>query len=231
MKPDFEKTSDYHRYGKGLNKLIEKISWNARIQMFKLIISELKPLATDKVLDVGVTSDQRADCNFFEKLYPWSNQITAVGTQEASFLEHRFPGLTFINADGCQLPFGDNSFDLVVSFATIEHVGNEQAQRDFVRELFRVGKRVCISTPNRWFPLEFHTVLPLVHWLPKNIFRRICRLLGKTFFSDEKNLTILSSRDLRTLAPLASSMKILKFRLAGLTSNLLLFIYKQSIIK
>jgi hypothetical protein len=23
-----------------------------------------------------------------------------------------------------------------------------------------------VTTPNRWFPLEVHTLLPLVHWLP-----------------------------------------------------------------
>ncbi len=28
-------------------------------------------------------------------------------------------------------------------------------------------KGLFVTTPNRWFPIEFHTVLPLVHWLPK----------------------------------------------------------------
>ena len=25
---------------------------------------------------------------------------------------------------------------------------------------------VFVTTPNRWFPLEVHTLLPFVHWLP-----------------------------------------------------------------
>jgi hypothetical protein len=26
---------------------------------------------------------------------------------------------------------------------------------------------VFVSTPNRWFPVETHTLVPLVHWLPR----------------------------------------------------------------
>ena len=29
---------------------------------------------------------------------------------------------------------------------------------------------VVISTPNRFYPIEFHTKLPLLHWLPKTFF-------------------------------------------------------------
>jgi len=44
---------------------------------------------------------------------------------------------------------------------------------------FRVCRRgVFLTTPNRWFPVEFHTVLPLVHWLPKPQFRALLRKLG-----------------------------------------------------
>ncbi|MBI5077299.1 class I SAM-dependent methyltransferase [Candidatus Falkowbacteria bacterium] len=216
--------SNYHQYQPWLNRIIEKISWQVRRQMFDTIISTVNPSVRATVLDVGVTSDERADCNFFEKLYPFANQITAVGAQDASFLEHDFPGLKFIQADGRRLPFKDNSFDLVVSFATIEHVGDNENQKMFMRELCRVGKTICVSTPNRWFPLEFHTLVPLAHWLPSAWFRAICRLFGKNFFADKENLNLLSKKKFLNLVPAGASIAVKKFKLAAMTSNLMLII-------
>lgn len=37
---------------------------------------------------------------------------------------------------------------------------------------------IFLTTPNRSFPVEFHTQLPLVHWLLKPTHRAIFRLLG-----------------------------------------------------
>ena len=54
----------------------------------------------------------------------------------------------------------------------IEHVGGEEEQRRFVAEALRVGRRAFITTPNRWFPVEVHTRLPLVHWLPDAVSHR-----------------------------------------------------------
>ena len=34
-------------------------------------------------------------------------------------------------------------------------------------EALRVAPRAFVTTPNRWFPIEVHTRLPLVHWLPE----------------------------------------------------------------
>lgn len=50
-----------------------------------------------------------------------------------------------------KLPFSDNSFDVVVSFETIEHV-NEEIQNSFLKEIARVLKKdgvLLISTPNK----------------------------------------------------------------------------------
>jgi hypothetical protein len=72
-----------------------------------------------------------------------------------------------VRADGRELPFADGEFDLGFSNAVVEHVaGGREGQRSFVHELCRVSRRVFVTTPNRWFPLEVHTLLPFVHWLP-----------------------------------------------------------------
>ena len=66
-------------------------------------------------------------------------------------------------------PFDDGSFDVVFSNAVIEHVGDRERQGQLVREALRVGRRVFLTTPNRWFPVEVHTRLPFVHWLPDEL--------------------------------------------------------------
>jgi len=82
---------------------------------------------------------------------------------------------------------------VVHSSAVIEHVGSLASQCAFVAECCRVARRaVFITTPNRWFPVEFHTVLPLVHWLPKEIFRALMRRTGRGFFADERNLNLMT---------------------------------------
>ncbi len=80
-----------------------------------------------------------------------------------------------MRADGRDLPFGDAEFDVGFSNAVVEHVaGGREGQRQFVHELCRVAQRVFVTTPNRRFPLEVHTLLPFVHWLPPGPRARDC---------------------------------------------------------
>lgn len=201
-----------------------KLSWYARQKMFKSLMQIADVTPETKVLDVGVTSDRRQDCNFFEKLYPYPHNITAVGTEDAFFLEEEYPGLTFVQTDGSRLPFSDKSFDLVVSFAVIEHVGSRAQQRAFMRELCRVGRTCFVTTPNRWYPIEFHTALPLIHWLPPSWFRTILRWLGKDFWAKEENLNLLSEKTMLSFFPKGTIAHKKHFRLFGWLSNLVFYL-------
>ncbi|WP_199307895.1 class I SAM-dependent methyltransferase [Leptolyngbya sp. FACHB-8] len=191
----------------------------------------VQPTPTMQVLDVGVTSDRREDCNFFERYYPYPQSITAVGMEDAKFLEKEFPGLTYVQADGLNLPFPDKSFDLVVSSAVIEHVGDRQRQQAFVNELCRVGKRCFITTPNRWYPVEFHTILPLIHWLPATWFRRILRLLGHDFWAREENLNLLTAQELQQMCPPTMQVYMRPHRLLGLVSNIVFYAVDANSVK
>ncbi|MCP2730359.1 methyltransferase domain-containing protein [Limnofasciculus baicalensis] len=221
---DYKKHENSPYIGPKLSGLGTKLSWYARQKMFKSLMemADITPEIT--VLDVGVTSDRRLDCNFFEKLYPYPHKLTAVGLEDASFLEQDYPGLTFVKTDGLRLPFPDKSFDLGVSFAVIEHVGSRDNQRAFIHELCRVSRTCFITTPNRWYPIEFHTALPLIHWLPHSWFRQILRWLGKEFWAKEANLNLLSEKNMLSLFPVDAKVRKKHFRLLGLISNLVFYI-------
>lgn len=202
-----------------------KLAWKVRQHIYNGMMRRVQPQPNWKILDAGVTSDRTPDSNFFESLYPYSSSITAVGLEDASFLEQEHPGLKFILADACKLPFADQSFDLAFCSAVIEHVGSRKRQEDLIRELTRVGKIAVITTPNRFFPLEFHTLTPLLHWLKPSLFRKFLTCTGRSFFADEKNLNLLSEKDMDHLIK-ASGLYAQKHhhRLWGFTSNLVYYL-------
>lgn len=81
----------------------------------------------------------------------------------------------FVQGDGTNLQYADQSFDLVFSSSVVEHVGDWQAQQTFVKEMLRVGKRICFQTPNKWFPVEPHLITLFIHWFPFSVTRRLIR--------------------------------------------------------
>ena len=203
-----------------------------RRRMFARFLTECAPCPTDTIVDVGATSDQTFDhSNYFEAWYPHKNRVTAVGIDDAAFLERAYPGVTFRRADGRALPFGDRSFDFSHSSAVIEHVGSEADQTRFLSELWRVCRKgLFVTTPNRWFPVEFHSIMPLVHWLPPSAFRGILRALGHRELALEAYLNLMSRGNLLhvALAARLAQPRVLQARLGGWTSNLLLIALKDN---
>ena len=201
-----------------------RVSLWARRRMYSLFEREFRPGPEDTVIDVGVTPDETlADSNAFERFYPHPDRITATSFEDASNLERVFPGLRFVRTSGAGLPFDDGSFTFAYSSAVLEHVGDEEAQRAFVREIMRVADAFFIAVPNRWFPIEVHTVLPLLHWLPKRWHRAALRRLGRDFWAREENLNLLGPRDLRRLFPAEVGVRIHRHRLLGFTSNIVAY--------
>jgi hypothetical protein len=70
-----------------------------------------------------------------------------------------------------------------------------------VADCLRVARRgIFLTIPNRWFPVEFHTQLPLLHWLPNDVYRPIYRAIGLEFFADEAILNLMTKNDLMNIA-------------------------------
>jgi SAM-dependent methyltransferase len=74
------------------------------------------------------------------------------------------------NEETRALPYADGRFDLVLVVGVVEHLP-ARGRRRIVDEYYRVlapgGHIAIFDTPNRFFPLETHSLgLPLVQWLP-----------------------------------------------------------------
>jgi Methyltransferase domain len=173
------------------------VSLRSRRRKMQHFFELVQPGSETTVVDVGVADapfgegeGQALTHNFFEALYPWPERITAVGNVPLDNFAQAFPQIPRVIADGRDLPFADGEFDVAFSNAVVEHVGGRDDQERFVRELCRVAKQIFVTTPNRLFPVDPHTLLPLVHWLPDG--RRPRRLDG---------VRPLSPRELRSLFP------------------------------
>jgi len=180
-----------------LRRVASGVSMRSRRRKLQLFLDLLEPGPETTVVDVGVTDapfGSGSTDNFFEALYPWPERITGVGRTELERFSAAFPQVRAVRADGRDLPFRTAEFDLAFSNAVVEHVaGGREGQRQFVHEVCRVARRVFVTTPNRRFPLEVHTLLPFVHWLPKGPRERLLP------FDDV--LDPLAAKDLAALFP------------------------------
>ena len=190
--------------------------WNRRRKL-ALFLKTMRPGPETRVVDVGVGDTGfrtepgvASSHNFFEALYPWPEQITAVSDVPLPNFAREFPMVRCVTASGTELPFEDDSFDLAFSNAVVEHVGARAEQRRFVAELCRVAPRVFISTPNRWFPVETHTLLPLIHWLPRRAADRAFDALGKDSWH---RVDLLTKGELLDLFPPGVEARVVESRI------------------
>ena len=217
-------TIDYFSLAHPLRKLASKISFHVRRQIFASFMEILRPTALSRVLDVGVTPDRTLpESNFLESLYPYKDHLVVTSIEDASHLEQEYPGIRFVRTEKLDLPFADKSFDIVFCSAVLEHVGDYDQQKLFVAELFRVSERFFIITPNRHFPMEVHTLIPFLHWLPLSSYRAILRALGMEFWSRSENLNLLTPRSLKKIIAAAQCARIKNMFLLGFPSNLIAY--------
>jgi SAM-dependent methyltransferase len=188
-------------------RLADAISLRSRRRKLALFLEVMGPTPATTVLDVGVDEVSLGDAggqsgctthNLLEERYPWPERLTALGLHDGARFRERYPQIAYVQGDACALPFADGAFDVVHSNAVIEHVGGRERQEAFVREAVRVGRRVFVTTPNRWFPIEVHTRLPLVHWLPEGPAGRAYDLAGKPWARETR---LLGPSDLGSLFP------------------------------
>jgi ubiquinone/menaquinone biosynthesis C-methylase UbiE len=186
---------------------------------------------SQSLLDIGTTSDNGNSHNIILRKTSNNKNISCLSNQNLKNLKDYFPHIKkFYKRDAKKINFKKNSFDIIYSSATIEHLGSFNNQLKFVKECVRIArKKIFITTPNRFYPIDFHTKLPFLHWLPKNIHRKILNLIGFKFFSLEKNLNLLSKKNFIDIMKINKIKKyrILEHKFLFFTSNLIIIIDKR----
>ena len=148
------------RAGAIIDRAVERFSvWNRRRKL-RWVRGVMGAMDLKMVLLIGVTPTAS----------PWENivELGVAQRAEVAVASGVHPPAVncwdrYVVCDGLRLPFRHGQFDLVLSNAVIEHVG-DQEQAQFLREHDRVGRVWIATTPNRWFPVESHTRVLIRHW-------------------------------------------------------------------
>jgi hypothetical protein len=225
--------TDYFNSQSPLRGLASRIALYVRRGIYARFIALAGTEPGRRLLDLGVTPDTSLpDSNFLERWYPHCTDITMASVEDCTALETVFPGTIFVRIQPDQLlPFPNAYFDVGFCSAVLEHVGGSAQQRFVIQELLRTCRSVFLTTPDRAFPIEVHTFLPVWHWLPKSRHRQLLRWLGYSFWAMEANLNLLTRRELgqHVAAALQATSRsapwsISRHRLLGFSSNLILWI-------
>ena len=177
-----------------------------------------------RVLDVGGTADSW-------RLLSEPPRVTLLNMPRAG--EEVGAGASWVAGDGRSMPFRDGAFDVVFSNSVIEHVGDRRSQARFAGEAMRVGRQYWVQTPNRWFPMEQHLLLPVVHWLPRSWQRVLAPRLSlahialrlspdrREFYMRHylEDVHLLDAAGLRALFP---GGKLVRERFCGWTKSLVI---------
>jgi len=167
-----------------------------KINAFLSIVNATCGTAT--LLDVGGGPGITGE---FLPLYARFQDVVVVNLQPQHMPQVDGVRIRAMIGDGRALPFERGAFDWVFSNAVIEHVGKYEDQILFASEIRRVASRgYFVACPNRYFPLEPHSLLPFFQFLPAALQKRIAPY-SPGYLSTYEEINLLSPSQLQRLFP------------------------------
>lgn len=152
--------------GKSLwHRIIHPVTGYFRKRRGKFLLNQFPGIREFRIGDVG------GSMHFWEKLeldISGKNiTIYNISRNEAAKVSGDIDReINFQIFDGVVLPVGDNYFDLIVCNSVLEHVPVQQRVK-LAKEMIRTAKNIFCQTPAASSPIEFHFIMPFIHWLPK----------------------------------------------------------------
>jgi hypothetical protein len=177
-----------------------------------------------RILDVGGTPA------FWDCALPHLPSATHVTLLNLSVVAHSAkPNLSCVRGDARDLSqFEPRSFDICFSNSLLEHFCTFNEQMTVAEEIRRVARGYFVQTPNRYFPIEPHFLVPGWQFLPASLRARLVQRMELGWMPRARDsaearalvasIRLLTRRELRVLFPDAS---IYSERIGGLTKSLI----------
>ncbi len=131
------------------------------MKRFKLFLNLLNYDTGNKILDIGGfgNSLEILDKNFIN-----NNDVTILNIEN---VEVNNKNIKFVLGDATDASlFPRNCFDIVYCNSVIEHVGTLEQQKKLSDNIRYWGKKYFVQTPNYYFPIEPHFLIPLFQFMP-----------------------------------------------------------------
>lgn len=155
-----------------------------RIKRFRFLAEKLQKLSKPvSILDIGGT------VRYWESRGFQNNENYTITLLNLVGGDSPYSNIRIVTGDAVNLSaFADQSFDLAFSNSVIEHLTTWDRQVEMAREVIRVGRYFFVQTPNKYFPIEPHFLVPFFQFLPYSLQLSI---LTKTKLSRAKKWPIL----------------------------------------
>jgi SAM-dependent methyltransferase len=170
-------------------------SARARSKRGRIFRDYLRPTEQDRILDLGgATGAHLAGIVPFRR----NVHVADISPDALADAEREFGFKGVLLDETGRVPFPDSYFDIVFCSSVIEHVTVDKEavdsyqatdqfvreafkrQREFAKEIQRIGRRYFVQTPNKYFPIESHTWLPvIVVFLPRGLQIGIITFMNK----------------------------------------------------
>ena len=189
-----------YTYLRGHTKFVDNIIHKKRLEIISIIKENLISPNFKDILDIGTTVDTSKSSNLIIKNLKNFKSYKSISNQKITSNLFTKKLQKSITQDFSLNELETFRSDVVISNATIEHVGSDQQQLKMLKNIVKLTKKIFIVvTPNRLHPIEFHSKIPFIHWLPKKIHRKILSVIGMSYLSTEKNMNLLKPINLVNL--------------------------------
>lgn len=216
-----------------LSKIAQQFSANARKKRASLFRHWFDLNSETKILDLGSEIGSNIS-NVLKGTPVLPQNIFIADIDQNAILEgEKLFGFTpvLIN-EGQPLNYEEGYFDIVYCSSVIEHTTLPKSeiwkvtsnaafksrswirQVEFAAEIKRLGKQFFVQTPNANFPIESHTWLPFMGYLPRPAFLKILKLTNQLWVKKaEPDFNLLNEEDMEKLFPEARIEKEIKWGL------------------
>jgi SAM-dependent methyltransferase len=143
--------------------------WRSGQERRLQLIRRYVPLEGTWILDVGCGIG-----TYVKRFRDFSPHVYGIDVSAKRLAESTMPNL--VAAAGEALPFGDETFDVLVFNEVIEHVADDRQTIEDALRVLRPGGHIVIYAPNRLYPFETHGWfirgkyrfgnIPFVNYLP-----------------------------------------------------------------
>lgn len=221
-----------------IEKIVNRVRAQARGKRARIFAENFTITSETRVIDIG-SEDGSAIARVLAGTCVRPQNVFIADINEAFVKagQNQYGFTPIVIPESGTLPFPDQFFDVVYCSSVIEHVtipknevwGVRSArefmeralaqQAVFAREIRRLGKAYFVQTPNKWFPVESHTWLPFVGYLPRRLLIPILRITNRVWVKrTTPDWYLLTARDMRVFFPDAV---ILREHFFGLTKSLM----------